>query len=146
MVRQGPQLADSEVPSNELWHRADVAGLSSSGARTLYDIAVVTTPMGGDARLETNRVEVAKFAAYGASHADTYNMFGDRVQPVVFHATAGLGHTAQSFCWQIAGRRMEKETRESTGLGTHHHRSRIQCFFALCGQALRILRRGNTEC
>ena len=42
MVRQGPQ--QQEVTSSELWHRAHVAGLSPAGVRTLYDIAVVTTP------------------------------------------------------------------------------------------------------
>ena len=140
MVKQGPQLPDVQAP--ELWHRADIAGLSGTGMRTLYDIAVVTSPIGGDARWETNRVEVSKFAVYGASHANTSNSMGDKVQPIVFHATAGLGHTAQSFCWQLAGRIIERAARDPHGMTTQPL-SRIQSFFALCSEALRVLKEGH---
>ena len=140
LVRQGPQIENGA--SQELWHRADVAGVSPCGQRTLYDIAVVSTPSGGSARGDTNKVEVAKFSMYGASHGKCHNAIGDFIQPVVFHVTAGLGHTAQSFCWQIAGKKMEVAARTGQDL-SQALMTRIQIFFSLCAEALRIVREGQ---
>ena len=66
LTRAGPDTAAAGTQS-DLWHRADIVSIDAAGCRTIYDVAVVSSPLGGCAQTDCQRVTQAKLAAYGAT-------------------------------------------------------------------------------
>ena len=90
LTKAGPQGAGAD-DTGDLWHRADVVSIDAAGCRTFCDVAVVSTPVGGCARQDAQKVTCAKLATYGASTTNPVNVHGDLVQPC--HSRVGTHNT-----------------------------------------------------
>ena len=119
-----------------------MVSIDSAGSRTIYDVAVVSSPTRASAQDDSNRVARAKYSVYGASLSNPFNIKGDGVQPLVFHVTAGLTVSTQTFLWKLAALQIRKKSAATTGLADGMG-ARLQAFFWLTSECLRLLREGH---